>query len=336
MDEHIVTPSSSSDGGDDYRNSMTMEGTKPAEVAKDVAAEEDDSAEESAEGVKMKERTPVEAEAADNKSESLASEAKDAVSTELGAIAGGKKAGLDHSNGLDLRCKQCGQRLPEQQAPDAHITEARPSEAPKTEILKLVDDRFNAPVEEQHGDARKEPERVVEAQPKASTPIQESTEPTVILRETTEARDAVPHDKDTTGARTKLLQEATKAKAGFSGGTNKLRSEASPFERQAQESHDVSMLRSQERYDLRVRRTQEEYDIRMLRSQEDYDRRTRWSQEDHDHGRLKSQEDHDRDRLKSQEDHDRDQLKAQEDHNRHLIRLQEILAPSGGKDNPSK
>lgn len=91
--------------------------------------------------------------------------------------------------------------------------------------------------------------------------------------------------------------------AKSSGGMNKLRSNASPSERQIQE-----------RYDLRVVRSQEDHDRRMLRSQEDYD-----------HSRLRSQE-----------DHDRSQLEAKEDHDHHMLELLKIYAPAGGEDDPSK
>jgi hypothetical protein len=114
VDEHIMTPSSSSDGGDEYRDNTTT---------------------------------------------------------------------------LGLRCKQHDQKSPKQQALDAHTAEAHPSEALKAEILKLVDNRFNALVEKQRGDASEAPGRAVQAPAKAESSHQQTVEvKEVVPQETSEAR----------------------------------------------------------------------------------------------------------------------------------------------------
>jgi hypothetical protein len=173
-EEHILTPSSSSDGGGESRDNLAMEEIEAAEVAKEAAAgeevavEEEDSAKESAESSKAKEETQPGAGTADAKNE-----AKDTISSEPDFETGGIKADEGNREGL---------RLPKQQSLNAHTPEAHPSESFKAEILNLVEDRFNALVKEQRGDASKEPDGGVEVQTKASTLLQE-----MIIPETTEA-----------------------------------------------------------------------------------------------------------------------------------------------------
>jgi len=304
--EHVMTPSGSSDGGGEPRDNTMMEEVEAPEVAKDATVEEGSPAKESAESGKTREETQLGAETTDAKTEPFAIKAKNTVSREPVIEAGGIKADEDDPEGLGLQFKQCDQSSPKQQTLDAHTPDAHPSEAFKAEIIKLIEDRFNALVEEQSGSARREPEHVVGVQSKASTPPQE-----MVIRETTEARAQSSQEtnqagdansQETTVAKSQLTQEATKTKVSFLERTSELRPGATSEERQAQKS-----------YDLRMRRSQEEYDLRMLRLEEDYDTHVRRSQEDHDHNRLESKQTHDR----------------------HKLELQKIFAPSGGKNSPS-
>jgi hypothetical protein len=289
VDGNIMTPSSSSDGGDEYSDSTTTDKIEAAEVAKETvageeaAAAEKDSPKESAKNGEMKEDTQFGAKAVDGKNESFVGEAKDAVSREPSFEAGRTEVDEDAPDDPGLQCKQCGQTSPKQQAPDAHTAEAHPSEALKADILKLFDDRFNALFEEQRGDARKEIDRLVEAQTEASALLKETTEAReVILRETTEARNELSHAtaesrdailRETTSARTKVLQEASKARASVSRMTDEWRSEGSRRELLAQHDHDDRMLRSQEDHDRGMLRSKENHNPPLLRSKQHNDRR---------------------------------------------------------------
>lgn len=195
------------DDGDDEddEDSMTMEeieARQAADEAKEAAASK--AAQESAEISKMMEKTQLDAEATTSKNEPSASKAKDEVSMEPGVAAGGNEANVGNPVDLSLQCKQCDQKFPGQHSLVSHAVDAHPGVAFETVILKLVDDRFNALVEEKNRkDARKEIDRVAEASAKANT----------MLQETTAARAKL--SQETRAARTKATQHEAQLQQQF-------------------------------------------------------------------------------------------------------------------------
>jgi len=182
---------------DDDEDGMTMEdieACQAAEEAEEAAAST--AAQESAEISKMMEKTQLGAEATTSKNEPSASKAKDEVSMEPGVVAGGNEADVGKPADLSLQCKQCDQKFPDQHSLVSHAVDAHPGAAFETVIPKLVDDRFNALVEENNRkDARKESDRVAEASAKANT----------LLQETASAR--VKFHQETHTARVKVIQQ---------------------------------------------------------------------------------------------------------------------------------
>jgi hypothetical protein len=195
------------DDGDeeDDEDGMTMEeieARQAAEEAKEAAASK--AAQESAEISKMMEKTQLDAEATTSKNEPSASKAKDDVSMEPGVAAGGNEADVGDPADLSLQCKQCDQKFPDQHSLVSRAVDAHPGAAFETVILKLVDDRFKALVEENNRkDARKEIDRVAEASAKADT----------LLQETTAARAKL--SKKTRAARAKATQHGAQLQQQF-------------------------------------------------------------------------------------------------------------------------
>jgi hypothetical protein len=195
------------DGGDDEddEDGMTMEeieARQAAEEAKEAAASK--AAQELAEISKMMEKTQLDAEATTSKNEPSASKAKDDLSMEPGVAAGGKEANVGNPVDLSLQCKQCDQKFPDQHSLVSHAVDAHPGAAFETVILKLVNDRFKALVEENNrNDARKEIDRVAEASAKADT----------LLQETTAARAKLSQEKR--AARAKATQHGAQLQQQF-------------------------------------------------------------------------------------------------------------------------
>jgi hypothetical protein len=199
-----ASPVDSADDGNIDDLGMTMEELTIMNAYQEAAATKGKSAKGPAEVGKMKEETQLgaEAEAVDVKEQSSARTATDAVSRKPGAVARGNEADVEHPKAVDLQCKQCDQEFPNQQALGSHIVEAHPGEALEAVVLALVDERFNALIEEKRGDARKEPDWA------GHIPAETNT---LLLRETIEASEKIL--RETTQARAKLSQEIHEARA---------------------------------------------------------------------------------------------------------------------------
>jgi hypothetical protein len=193
------------DDGDDEddEDGMTMEeieARQAAEEAKEAAVSK--AAQESAEISKMMEKTQLSAEATASKNGPSASKAKHDAAKEPSVATAGHETDVGTPANLDLSCTQCDQKFPDQHSLVSHAVDAHPGAAFDTVILKLVDDRFNALVEEKNRkDARKETDRVAEALADANK----------LLQETTEARSELV--QEAISARIKLYQERHAARA---------------------------------------------------------------------------------------------------------------------------
>jgi hypothetical protein len=192
------------DDGDeeDDEDGMTMEdieACQAAEEAEEAAASK--AAQESAEISKMM-KTQLGAEATASKNGPSASKAKHDAAKEPSVATAGHETDVGTPANLDLSCTQCDQKFPDQHSLVSHAVDAHPGAAFETVILKLVDDRFNALVEEKNRkDARKETDRVADALADANKLLQETTEVRLELVQ------------EATSARIKLYQEIHAARA---------------------------------------------------------------------------------------------------------------------------
>ena len=200
-DEEALFNGSDDDGHDDDVRPTTEETGAPL-VAKEAPAA---AAQELAELGKMMEKAQLGAEASASKNEPSRIKAKDDVAMEPGVVTGGHEADVGTPASLDLQCKHCDQKFPDERALCSHIVEAHPGAAMEAVILKLVDDRFAALVEGNHKDAGKGTTETLRRE------FMEAIE--AILRETNSARAKL--SQETHAARAKSTQQGAQLEQKF-------------------------------------------------------------------------------------------------------------------------